>query len=112
MVQVLGFPNKQIFEYFDNYLFAAYKSEDLKVYLRVHPNILHMCYLPIHAAMVAFLFDITGKVPRTETEIYQHFTDLTIMRSLTKNPAVSVDDIDVHNLSGEEQKLFNQFANL
>ena len=112
VVEVLGFPNKQIFEYFDNYLFAAYKSEDLKAYLRVHLNILHMCYLPIHAAMVAFLFDITGKVPRTETEIYQHFTDLTIMRSLTKNPAVSVDDIDVHNLSGEEQKLFNQICKL
>ena len=113
VIEVLGFPNEQIFEYFDNYRFAGYsKSEDLKAYLRVHPNILHMCYLPIHAAMVAFLFDVTGKVPRTETEIYQHFTDLTIMRSLTKNPAVSVDDIDVHNLSGEEQKLFNQICKL
>ena len=113
IIEVLGFPNQQIFEYFDSYNFSVgSKSKDLKAYLEVHPNILHMCYLPIHAAMVAFLFEVTGKVPRTETEIYQHFTNLTILRSLTKNPAVSVDDIDVHNLSGKEQKLFSQICKL
>ena len=113
VIEVLGFPNTQILEYFDSYRFSASsKSKDLKAYLDVHPNILHMCYLPIHAAMVAFLFDVTGKVPRTETEIYKHFTRLTIMRSLTKNPALRVNDIDVHNLNKEDKKLFEQICKL
>ena len=47
VIEVLGFPNKQVFEYFDNYGFSvSSKSEDLKAFLQVHPNILHMCYLP------------------------------------------------------------------
>ena len=111
VIEVLGFPNQQIFEYFDSYRFSAsYKSKDLKAYLKGHPNVLHMCYLPIHTAMVAYLFEVTGKVPRTETEIYRHFTHLTIVRSLTKNAAVGVEDIDVHNLSLEVQKLFKQIC--
>ena len=78
VIEVLGFPNSQIF---DNYPFSASsKSTALKAYLPNHPNILHMCYLPIHAAMIAFLFEKTGKVPETETDIYTHFTHLTLQR--------------------------------
>ena len=67
VIEVLGFPNAQIC---DNYPFSARsKSTALKAYLPNHPNVLHMCYLPIHAAMVAFLFEKTGKVPETETEV-------------------------------------------
>ena len=111
VIEVLGFPNQQIFEYFDSYHFSdSSKSMDLKAYLEVHPNILHMCYLPIHTAMVAYLFEKTGEVPRTETEIYKHFTYLTIIRSLAKTTAV--DDINVQKLRKEEQELFEQICRL
>ena len=110
VIEVLGFPNAQIREYFDNYPFSARsKSAALKAYLPNHPNILHMCYLPIHAAMVAFLFEKTGKVPETETEIYTHFTRFTLKRSFSKYGRHSVD---VHNLRGEEENLFNQICKL
>ena len=62
-----------------------------------------MCYLPIHAAMVAFLFEVTGKVPKTETEIYTHFTRFTLMRSLSKNKEIELSDIDIDHLEGEEK---------
>jgi len=45
-----------------------------------------------------------GEVPRTETEIYTHFTQSTLVRSLSKNKAT--EDIDVHNLDEEEEELF------
>jgi Ran GTPase-activating protein (RanGAP) involved in mRNA processing and transport len=113
VIEVLGFPNEQIFEYFDSYNFSdRSKSKSLKKYLRHHPNILHMCYLPVHTAMVAFLFEATGKVPRTETEIYKQFTCFTIIRSLTKNTAVSTADIDICNLSEDKQVLFDQICKL
>ena len=105
------FQNEQILEYFDHYPFSSNsKSRDLKAYLLSHPNILHMCYLPIHTAMVGYLFEVTGKVPNTETEIYTHFTNFTIVRSLSKSRALK--DIDIHNLNEEEKKLFNRICKL
>ncbi len=71
-----------------------------------------MCYLPIHAAMVAFLFEITGKVPKTETEIYKLFTRFTLMRNLSKSNKIDVNDIDVHNLSREDESSFKQICRL
>ena len=110
VIEVVGFKKEQIFEYFDNYPFSNQsKSTELKAYLSTHLNILHMCYLPVHAAMVGFLFEVTGEVPQTETEIYKHFTHFTLKRNLTKSGSAN---IDIHNLSGEEEKIFNQICKL
>lgn len=109
VVEVLGFPNEQIDEYFDHYPFTkSSKSTELKAYFSVHPNVLHMCYLPIHSSMVAFLFEVTGKVPKTETEIYTHFTHFTLKRNFSNHSQA----VDVHNLSGEEERLFNRICEL
>ena len=110
VIEVIGFKKAQIFEYFDYYPFSNQsKSAELKAYLSTHLNILHMCYLPVHAAMVGFLFEVTGEVPQTETEIYKHFNNFTLKRNLTKSGCAN---IDVHNLSGEEEKIFNQICKL
>ena len=110
VIEVVGFKKEQIYEYFDHYPFSKQsKSAELKAYLSTHLNILHMCYLPVHAAMVGFLFEVSGEVPQTETEIYRHFTHLTLKRNLTKSGSAN---IDVHNLSGEEEIIFNQICKL
>ena len=110
VIEVVGFKKEQIFEYFDYYPFSNQsKSAELKAYLSTHLDILHMCYLPVHAAMVGFLFEVTGEVPQTETEIYKHFTYFTLKRNLTKSGSAN---IDVHNLSGNEEKIFNQICKL
>ncbi len=113
VIEVIGFLKGQILEYFDHYPFSdSSKQVELKAYLLTHPNILHMCYLPIHAAMVAFLFEVLGKVPKTETEIYTHFTRFTLMRNLTKNSKIGPSDIDLHSLNEEEQHCFKQICKL
>ena len=110
VLEVVGFKKEQIFEYFDHYPFSKKsKSTELKAYLSVHPNIRHMCYLPVHAVMIGFLFEVTGEVPQTETEIYKHFTYFTLKRSLKKSGSAN---IDVHNLSGKKRKIFNQICKL
>lgn len=83
-IEVLGFLNKQILDYLESYPFSvSSKRHDLRKYLDLHPNVYHMCYLPIHAAMVCFLFDnIEEELPQTETEIYKEFTKYTILRIL------------------------------
>lgn len=113
VIEVLGFLNNQIFEYFDHYPFpSSSKSAELKAYLCSHPNILHMCYLPIHAAMVAFLFQEMGKVPKTETEMYTHFTHFTLMRNLSKSEDFELADISLNSLPEEEQACFRQICHL
>jgi hypothetical protein len=71
-VEVLGFLKPQISDYIRNYHFSLNsKSQELCKYLDTHPNIYHMCYLPIHACMICFLYDHTSSdLPETETDIY------------------------------------------
>ena len=113
VIEVLGFLKEQIFEYFDHYPFSdSAMSGKLKAYLSSHPNVLHMCYLPIHAAMVAFLFEVTGIIPKTETEIYKHFTRFTLMRSLKKNSETDLEYVDFHTLNYEDKAYFDQICRL
>ena len=82
-VEVIGFLKDQIHDFVENYPFLKEsKRKDLYKYFDQHPNIHHMCYLPIHAATVCFLFNIldTG-LPETETEVYRLLTKHTILRN-------------------------------
>ena len=83
-VEVLGFEKEQIFQYIEKYKFSSTdKSGDLHSYLDQHPNVKHMCYLPIHAAMVCYLFEVLGHdLPRTETKMYTKFTNHTLLRTI------------------------------
>ena len=112
-IEVLGFERDQIYDYFDHYPFSdSSMSAELKSYLSSHPNVLHMCYLPIHAAMVGFLFKVNRSVPQTETEMYKHFTLLTLKRHFTKDSLSHDVSLDVKNLNGDKGKLFNQICQL
>ena len=83
-VETLGFLKGEIKNYVRNYnFFSLDKVDALLSYLDLHPNVMHMCYLPIHTAMVCFLYDKMGNaLPRTETEMYEKFTLYTLLRAL------------------------------
>ena len=55
-IEVLGFLRDQIYDYIEKYPFSKLHAGLIK-YLDEHPNVLHMCYLPIHTCMVCFLYD-------------------------------------------------------
>ena len=83
-IETLGFLKGEIKNYVRNYkFFSLDKVDDLLSYLDLHPNVMHMCYLPIHTAMVCFLYDQMGNaLPRTETEMYEKFTLYTLLRAV------------------------------
>ena len=85
-VEVIGFLKEQISQYIEKYTFSEEnKMPNLRKYLDQHPNVHHMCYLPIHAAMVCYLFNVMGsKLPRTETLMYTEFTNHTLLRTITR----------------------------
>ena len=81
-IEVLGFTKQQIYDYISQYYFEDDSmASRLESYLKVRANILHMCYLPVHAAMICYLFSqLEGNIPHTETEIYKQFTITTLLR--------------------------------
>ena len=108
-VEVVGFLRKQIFEYIENYPFVVNgRAEELLSYLTQHPNILHMCYLPVHVAMVSYLHDrMKGNMPHTECGIYTHFTMFTLLR---KEPVTGLRSLD--DLSGDQRNNFVKICKL
>jgi len=109
-VEILGFSKTEVYEYIDKYPFKQIcdteeecKSmpTELKEYLRKHKNALHICYLPVHAAMMCFLYSLKVDVmPETETQIYDHFTRSIILRKLQQRDTSvklrSLNDLDEH----------------
>ena len=109
-IEVLGFTQQQVFEYIDKFPFSTDVS-NLKAYLDSHRNILHMCYLPVHAAMICYLYQEKGHIPLTETKIYEHFTRNIVLRKLRctnkKAQLCSLEDI-----CGESQEYFRKVCHL
>ena len=122
-VEVLGFLKSQIHEYIKSYYIdnqdnaeAQDKAEGLLKYLDHHLNVMHMCYLPLHTAMVAYLYDVEGAaLPQTETEIYRHFTLWTLIRSFQKrngDPDTPFIMEDFDDLVGVDKKVFHLILRL
>lgn len=120
-IEIIGFLEKEIRDYVDSY----YKNDKAKAfglmqYITDHPNIERMCYLPLHIAMVAYLYDLDPKgnlLPLTETELYYKFTLNTLYRSLLKNLPESEDEDDIEldvfcDLEPEQQDIFKKVCNL
>ena len=117
-VEVIGFTKSQIIEYVETYPFNGSDKvisdmvSKLKLYLDQHPNILHMCYLPVHAAMICFLFSqLEGNIPHTETQIYEQFTISTLLRQKTRKEEQQQLK-SLKDLFGEEELQFRSICKL
>ena len=114
-VEVIGFLKQQIDDYIEKYSFSDFcKRQDLHKYLKQHPNVRHMCYLPIHAAMVCYLFDVMGsKLPRTETKMYTEFANHTLLRNLTRyEKELDYDLESPDDLQGRDKEIFDKICRL
>ena len=111
-IEVFGFSKQQIFEYIDNFQFGSSPARKLKEYLASNPNILDMCYLPVHAAMICFLFKYDqGCTSCTQTKIYEQFTRLIIHRHLTCHNA-DTELPSLKELHGIPKKYFDDLCHL
>ena len=118
-IEVLGFSQQHVFEYIDNFPFTSDTPTNgdtlpsqLKVYLNSHHNLLHMCYLPVHVAMIYFLYDHEKvDIPPTETEIYEHFTRFIVLRKQRRtNEEAYLSSLE--DLRGEDREYFSSICHL
>ncbi len=113
-IEVSGFTQHQILQYIDNFPFdfssdSPHGPAHLKEYLELHPNVFHMCYLPIHAAIICFVYQTErGQLPNTQTNIYKEFARSMILRYLKRNKM----EIEIHSLNELPEDLQEKFNKL
>ena len=123
-IEVFGFTREQVLEYIDCFPFGSHCSDSvksntsstypvqLKEFLHSHPNVFHMCYLPVLAAMICFLFKSKGGyIPITRTKIYEEFVRSIILRHLTRyNGEAQLTSLQ--DLSGNTKIYFSSLCRL
>ena len=113
-IEVLGFTRENIEKYINEYPFDdPSTASKLRAHLKLHVNIRHMCYLPVYASMVCYLYMKLGdKIPHTETKMYEHFTSLTIVRTLKRDDSKKTEFISLDHLTGETKEYFEKICEL
>ena len=116
-VEVVGFTKEQISKYVETYPFESLSGEatdmvsKMKDFLNKRPNVHHMCYLPMQAKMICFLFDNNeGSMAHRESQIYEEFTVSTINRHNYSNKHISIESLE--KLPDEEKVQFNSICKL
>ena len=117
-IELHGFTKEQVFEYIDKFPFSfdvshnGSSSSNLKAYLDSHLTVLHLCYLPVHVAMICFLYEHEKRdIPYTETEIYEHFTRFIVMRKLRRsNKKVILHSLE--DIPGDHKDHFRKICHL
>ena len=113
-IEVLGFKKDQILEY----IMCYYKEDqnmasNLISYLKAHINVYRMCYLPVHVAMICFLYSRLGEnIPQTETKIYESFTRFTLLRKLNLEKLRYKKIDSLQSLTGDVKEYFNNICKL
>ena len=110
-VEVVGFLQHNVKEYIRNYFAATPdKADELINHLERHANLMNMCYLPLHVAMLVFLFETDKCLPETETEIYNHFTRSILLRSIQRRTGTCGRMESHKELMGKDKILFQNIC--
>ena len=83
-IEILGFPKKERDKYISLSLSDSQDKEGFYKYLKQHPIIDNLCFIPLHLAILIYLFQQCN-LPRTLTEMNESFIINTIYRYLERN---------------------------
>ena len=122
LIEVFGFTREQTHEYIDSFPFShslctggldieTYRT-NLNSYLKPHPRVLDMCYLPVNSAIICFLYEKEPKnMPQTQTKIYENFIRLIVLRQLIRSDR-SIQLNSLEELRGENAQYFKKLCQL
>ena len=112
--EIVGFTEEDRLDYIETALQGNDdKVKALTLYLRSNPTINALCYIPLNMTILLCLVeDGIDRLPKTQTEIYQNFIILTIIRYIRKvdrdcGAIISISDLPYpHNIIFAELALF------
>ena len=114
-IEILGFAKEGRDKYISLSLCdEPEKKEDLVRYLKNHPIINGLCFIPLHLAILLFLFQVDS-LPETLTEMNEFFVVHTIYRYLSKvrSPDKSkVNNPRVTDLPDDIQRFIEKLSKL
>ena len=112
-IEVLGFLKPQVIEYVHHYFNSdKNKGQQLVGHLEQHPNLMNMAYLPLHCAMLVFLYEEDTILPETETEFYKHFTLSTLLRFIRKRQGEIITITSFNQLPRDDKFIFDKVCKL
>ena len=117
-VEILGFTKKNFNEFVNSYPFESSKmvnltKSNLMTYLKACTNVLNMCYLPVNASIICFIYsqNLGESLPKTETEIYESFVIAIILRKLRlDDPSIQLHSLK--DLHGDNRDCFNKICSI
>ena len=113
-IEVLGFLKAQIVDYiYHCFDCDEDKAKQLILHLERYPNLMNMAYLPLHCAMLAFLYQEDTLLPETETEFYKFFTISTLLRDIRKRQGgINISLMSFDDLSDSDRVIFDKICEL
>ena len=115
-IEVIGFFKDQVVQYITSYFENKAKKEraqQLIQHLEQHPNLMNLCYLPLHCSMLVFMYELEDvTLPETETEFYHDFTLSILIRCICKKSELSHNFKSFDSLPHTETKIFDRICKL
>ena len=113
-VEILGFSEEHQLHFVENSLVGdVKKQQELKKFLRNHPTISSLCYIPFNMTVLLLLFKNYKTLPTSLTELYSWFICLTIHRYLTKHDITPDEEIDsLDKLPAPYNEIIKQLSKL
>ena len=113
-VEIVGFTEEDRLDYIQ----TAFENHDehikaLQHYLQSNPTINALCYIPLNmTALLCLAKDGIDSLPKTQTEMYRIFIEITIVRFIKKNHENYSTVIRIAKLPQPYDTLFSELANL
>ena len=108
--EIKGFQEDEVFDYFEKPFPGDKKVKD---YLTSNPNIMKLCYVPLHCDIMAnILFkEFEDPPPETETEIFKMYTRHRIVRSVHRQGNI-FQPLMFDELKSKDRELFDDICEL
>ena len=106
-IEILGFAKEDRDKYISLLLGDSPEEiQKLDIYLKLHPNIDGLCFIPLHLAILLFLFQ-RKTLPETLTEMNESFIVHSIFRHLTKETLNLIENYEVKKLEDLPEGIYN-----
>ena len=114
-VEIIGFTKEDRLDYIQTALNGNNsKIKALTSYLQINPMINALCYIPLNMTILLCLVeDSIDRLPKTQTDMYKRFIEMTIIRFTQKtNIKVSTAISSIVKLPYPHNKVFDELARL
>ena len=113
-IDILGFAKEEREQYITQSLSDCAETKDeLFSYLKRQPTINGFCYVPLHLAVLLYLFQQGGKLPETLTEMNESFIIHTVYRYLQRHKLTTLGIINkLSNLPKSVLNVINKISQI